>query len=75
MQDSVTHQPLAFASVFLANTTLGVTTTEQGRFSFPSVPAGTYDVVGSYVGYRLAKQTVTVGASAPAAHATAGSGC
>jgi hypothetical protein len=60
VQDSVTHQPLAFASVFLANTTLGVTTTEQGRFDFPKVPAGTYDVVGSYVGYRLARQTINV---------------
>ncbi len=64
VQDSVTHQPLAFASVFLANTTLGVTTTEQGTFTFPSVPAGNYDVVASYVGYRLARQPVSVGASA-----------
>ncbi|ALW85520.1 hypothetical protein AUC43_10705 [Hymenobacter sedentarius] len=64
VQDSVTHEPLAFASVFLANTTLGVTTTEQGKFEFPKVPAGTYDVVGSYVGYRLAKQTITVGPAA-----------
>jgi hypothetical protein len=61
VQDSVTHEPLAFASVFLANTTLGVTTTEQGHFEFPRVPAGTYDVVGSYVGYRLGKQSITVG--------------
>ena len=60
VQDSVTQQPLAFASVFLANTTLGVTTTEQGQFEFPRVPAGTYNVVGSYVGYRLAKQSVTI---------------
>ena len=60
VQDSATHEPLAFASVFLANTTLGVTTTEQGTFEFPKVPAGTYDVVGSYVGYRLAKQNITV---------------
>jgi hypothetical protein len=59
-QDSVTRKPLAFASVFLANTTLGVTTTEQGEFAFPSVPAGTYDVVVSYVGYRLAKQSITM---------------
>jgi hypothetical protein len=64
VQDSVTHQPLAFASVFLANTTLGATTTEQGTFDFPKVPAGTYDVVGSYVGYRLGKQTITVGKGA-----------
>jgi hypothetical protein len=61
--DSVTHEPLAFSSVFLANTTLGVTTTEQGKFEFPKVPAGTYDVVGSYVGYRLAKQSVTMTAA------------
>ncbi|WP_198172915.1 carboxypeptidase-like regulatory domain-containing protein [Hymenobacter ginkgonis] len=65
VQDSVTHAPLAFASVFLANTTLGATTTEDGKFEFPRVPAGTYDVVASYVGYRLAKQTITVGATAP----------
>ncbi|MDO7887356.1 carboxypeptidase-like regulatory domain-containing protein [Hymenobacter cheonanensis] len=60
VQDSVTHQPLAFASVFLANTTLGVTTTEQGTFEFARVPAGTYDLVASYVGYRLARQTIKV---------------
>ncbi|MBF9238163.1 carboxypeptidase-like regulatory domain-containing protein [Hymenobacter sp. BT683] len=59
--DSVTRQPLAFASVFLANTTLGVTTTEQGQFEFPKVPAGTYDVVGSYVGYRLGKKAGLMG--------------
>jgi hypothetical protein len=50
VQDSVTHEPLAFASVFLANTTLGATTTEQGTFTFERVPKGTYDIVGSYVG-------------------------
>ena len=58
--DSVTHEPLAFASVFLANTTLGATTTEKGEFEFPRVPKGTYDIVGSYVGYRLGKQTITM---------------
>jgi hypothetical protein len=61
VQDSVTSEPLPFASVFLANTTLGVTTGEDGKFTFPRVPAGTYDLVGSYVGYRLGKQSVTVG--------------
>jgi hypothetical protein len=59
--DSATNEPLSFASVFLANTTLGVTTTEKGEFTFPKVPTGTYDVVASYVGYRLAKQSVTIG--------------
>ena len=60
VQDSVSHEPLAFSSVFLAGTTLGATTDEQGRFEFPRVPKGAYDIVGSYVGYRLSKQHITV---------------
>jgi hypothetical protein len=68
VQDSVTHEPLAFSSVFLANTTLGATTNENGAFTLERVPKGNYDIVGSYVGYRLSKQnvTVTAGASSPA---------
>ncbi|TVT40735.1 carboxypeptidase-like regulatory domain-containing protein [Hymenobacter setariae] len=68
VQDSVTHEPLAFSSVFLANTTLGATTNENGAFVLERVPKGTYDIVGSYVGYKLSKQsiTVTAGATAPA---------
>ena len=68
VQDSVTHEPLPFSSVFLANTTLGATTNENGAFTLERVPKGNYDIVGSYVGYRLAKQSITVaaGATAPA---------
>jgi hypothetical protein len=68
VQDSVTHEPLPFSSVFLANTTLGATTNENGQFVLDRVPKGTYDIVGSYVGYRLSKQSITVaaGATAPA---------
>jgi hypothetical protein len=68
VQDSVTHEPLPFSSVFLANTTLGATTNENGQFVLDRVPKGSYDIVGSYVGYRLSKQTITVaaGATAPA---------
>ncbi|MCA8831130.1 carboxypeptidase-like regulatory domain-containing protein [Hymenobacter pini] len=60
--DSVTRQPLPFGTVFLANTTLGVTTDDAGRFTFPRVPAGTYEVVASYLGYQLRQQVVTVAA-------------
>ncbi|GAB2966353.1 hypothetical protein GCM10027048_40840 [Hymenobacter coalescens] len=58
--DSLTQQPLEFASVFLANTTFGSSTNEQGKFEIARVPAGTYDLVCSYVGYRLSKQSITV---------------
>jgi hypothetical protein len=60
VRDSLTQAPLSFASVFLANTTRGTTTDEAGRFSLPGVPAGTYDVVVSYLGYRLTRQSVRV---------------
>jgi hypothetical protein len=59
--DSLTRQPLPFGTVFLANTTLGATTDDAGRFAFARVPAGTYEVVASYVGYQLRRQVVTVG--------------
>ncbi|MCC3157391.1 carboxypeptidase-like regulatory domain-containing protein [Hymenobacter sp. 15J16-1T3B] len=63
VRDSLTQAPLAFASVFLANTTRGATTDAQGRFTLPNVPAGSYDVVCSYLGYRLARRGVQVGAA------------
>ncbi|RAK65209.1 carboxypeptidase-like regulatory domain-containing protein [Hymenobacter edaphi] len=58
--DSLTKEPLAFASVFLANTTFGSSTSDQGKFEISRVPNGTYDMVCSYVGYRLSKQSVTM---------------
>ncbi|RZK22427.1 MAG: carboxypeptidase-like regulatory domain-containing protein [Hymenobacter sp.] len=70
VQDSVTHEPLPFSSVFLANTTLGATTNENGTFTLERVPKGTYDIVGSYVGYRLSKQSITVAAGATAGPVT-----
>lgn len=61
VRDSLTQAPLPFASVFLANTTLGVNTNEQGQFVLLDVPAGSYDLVASYIGHRLAKQHIVVG--------------
>lgn len=60
VRDSVTHLPVAFASVFLANTTLGVMANEHGFFALERVPAGSYKLVASYVGYRLAQRNLIV---------------
>lgn len=64
VRDSVTQQPLPFASVFLVNTTLGATTNEQGRYVLPAVPAGRYEVAATYLGHRLRQQPVVVGSAA-----------
>lgn len=60
VRDSLTQEPLAFASVFLASTTRGATTDDQGRFVLRDVPPASYDLVVSYVGYKLYKRAVVV---------------
>ena len=49
--DSATSLPLAGASVFCQNTTLGTTSHSDGTFSL-SLPNGGYDLIVSYTGYE-----------------------
>ncbi|TPG67003.1 carboxypeptidase-like regulatory domain-containing protein [Hymenobacter nivis] len=58
VRDARTQRPLAYASVFLANTTFGTTTDSTGRFALAGVPGGHYEVMVSYVGYQLYQKTV-----------------
>jgi CarboxypepD_reg-like domain len=60
--DSLTKEPLPFANVFIANSTLGVAADAEGKFELPPVPAGVYEVVASFIGHQSA--TVVVRAEA-----------
>jgi hypothetical protein len=60
VRDSLTRQPLAFASVFLANTTRGATTDEQGRYTLSAVPVGHYELAATYLGYQLRQRQLAV---------------
>jgi hypothetical protein len=60
VRDSLTRQPLPFASVFLANTTRGTTTDAQGRYSLPGVPMGRYELAATYLGYQLRQRPLAV---------------
>jgi hypothetical protein len=51
--DDSTSGPLQNVDVFIANTTLGCGTDTDGRFEIRSVPAGSYQLVASRVGYSL----------------------
>jgi len=53
---------LAGANVMVEGTDLGAATDVGGNYSISSVPAGTYAVTASFVGYESASQSVTVGA-------------
>jgi hypothetical protein len=49
--DSATSLPMAGASVFCQNTTLGTTSKSDGAFSL-NLPNGGYDLIVSYTGYE-----------------------
>ncbi len=56
--DSASREPLAAASVFCQNTTLGTATSKQGEFSL-SLKPGAYDLIFSYTGYQTFTLRVT----------------
>jgi hypothetical protein len=58
VRDARTQKPLAYASVFLANTTYGTTTDSTGHFTLARVPNGQYELIASYLGYQLYKKTL-----------------
>lgn len=55
-------EPVSFAAVGLKGTSLGTTSDEKGNFHLKSLPAGTYEMVVSAVGFQEIKKTVGVGA-------------
>ncbi|MCP4725117.1 MAG: GWxTD domain-containing protein [bacterium] len=56
--DKETGEPLILANVYLANTTIGASTDEDGLYLIRNIPHGVYDLVVSYVGYKTKKVKV-----------------
>lgn len=51
VRDSETGMPLIGANVILKGTSAGSATNENGQFVIPNIPAGTYEVLATYMGY------------------------
>ncbi len=51
--DDSTSSPLANVNIYIANSTLGANTNEEGVFEIRNIPVGYYDVVASRIGYLL----------------------
>ena len=51
--------PIPFANVSIPNTSLGATTDFDGNYQF-NIPAGTYEIVASFVGYQPSAQKVQI---------------
>lgn len=64
LRDSRTQQPLVGANVVLLNTSFGALTNEAGAFALTAIPAGTYQVAVTSLGFQNFSEAVTVAAGA-----------
>ena len=58
LTDAETKEPIAFANVFFANTRIGVSSDEDGKFSLTGFPSGKYDLTVTFVGYNTYQQSL-----------------
>ena len=53
-------EPALFTNVFLKGTKMGANTDINGFFSITKIPAGTYTLLATYLGYDSATETITI---------------
>jgi len=58
--DKVTGDPLSGANVFLEGTAMGGSTDLEGEYVILNVPAGSYNLTVSYIGYKDTTVSITV---------------
>jgi TonB-linked SusC/RagA family outer membrane protein len=62
--DAENGQPISAAQITLSGTQLGRSTGDDGRFSLPSLTAGSKTLIVRRIGYQQQSRTVTLGANA-----------
>lgn len=55
-----TGEPIKSANVFIANTTMGDATDDEGRYLIRNIPPGSYEIVVSAIGYEIDKRGLVV---------------
>ena len=60
VEEEETGEPLVGANVVLDGTTKGTSADADGRYRITEIPAGTYTVRVSFVGYQRATESVTI---------------
>lgn len=57
---STTGEPMSFSVVYVAKTNYGATVDLNGNYTISKIPAGTYKLTASYVGYKKSVKEITV---------------
>ena len=60
VRDQVTHQPLAGVNIVAVGTTLGGYSSDKGEFQVKGIPAGTYNLRATLIGYTTLIKTDVV---------------
>ena len=60
IMDKSANEPIAFANIYLPQLEKGATSDENGIYTVKNIPAGTYQIVVSYVGYETQSITIKV---------------
>jgi TonB-dependent receptor len=60
VKDATTGEPLLGANVILVGTSLGAAADTHGKYVISNVPAGTYTVRVTYIGYRQKEVQITI---------------
>jgi len=58
--DAKSEEPVPYANVYFANTTIGTATDENGYFIITNFDPGKYDLTVSFVGYKIYSRPVQV---------------
>jgi hypothetical protein len=58
--DASTGEPIIYGTVVLDGTDFGMNTNFEGFFSFTDVPAGSYNLIVTYVGYETYEEKIEV---------------
>ena len=71
LQGTVTdnnQQPVPGINVALEGTRYGAATNAEGQYVIPSIPAGTYTLVATGIGFKTGKQEITIKGSGTVSH-------
>jgi len=61
VREAASGEPLVYANVYLEGTGLGAATGERGYYYVGGVPAGSYEITASYIGYAVTRRAITIG--------------